>query len=679
MPYRRPAIKVIEQFQQAAAALALPTLPACIVGPGFQIADNVNCGHFTSGGSPVLLAYAGLDAGAIVDLSAVPATVPEANAWKGVGVTLANAYEMVVHGTAGAAVITGDINISGGHASRFIDPTASIFAGFDPAAAGAPSFYVEITGGTALNSADLGRKYIVAKVDANTLTVAVEFVTSTHVVDVAYRILAFYATDTIDATTPVTIAAGGVTPPAAITSGHGLPVRDADVIVAWRALRPDLANALNVFTDNASLTAIFGTNGITPSNPGAYAVNLALQNTTTPVNYTGLDANFFTSEELAWQNALAFLQSKDVYALAMLTHNTAVHQDAKVHVEALSNPAAGRERVCFISRKLQTFSVIEPASGIGYDDDGIASSTLFKTFRDTDATFITDGVHVGDFVEIQSATISVGSLTGPQQAYMTGTRHKVASVDSQLQVTLVDDPTLGASGVTFTAMVYRITRDMTRDQEAAFIAGYSSSFASRRVVHTWPDILAVSLNAVVTLVPGYFAGAVLAGMTAGLPSQAGFTNLSVAGFVGRADSDDRYTDTQLDTIAGGGTLIFTQPVAGAALGVRHQLTTDLSTIYFQEFSVTKNVDLIARFFRGLFAPFIGPYNITQSLLDLMKTRGEGGIVFLLAQRAPRVGAPLKSGSLSRIQESTSQPDSVEVDVKCDVPLPLNNVTVTLFI
>jgi len=199
------------------------------------------------------------------------------------------------------------------------------------------------------------------------------------------------------------------------------------------------------------------------------------------------------------------------------------------------------------------------------------------------------------------------------------------------------------------------------------------------VVCTWPDILAVSVNATATKVPGYFLGAVLAGLTAGLPSQAGFTNLSLTGFVGRENSDDHFTDDQLDIIAGGGTFIVTQPVPEAALLVRHQLTTDMSTIFFQEFSVTKNVDLVARFFRVLFQPFIGQYNIYPGLLDILKTRAEGGIKFLLGQRAPRLGAPIRKGSLSSISESETQPDTVEINIDIDVPLPLNHITLTLLV
>ncbi len=63
----------------------------------------------------------------------------------------------------------------------------------------------------------------------------------------------------------------------------------------------------------------------------------------------------------------------------------------------------------------------------------------------------------------------------------------------------------------------------------------------------------------------------------------------------------------------------------------------------------------------------------------MKTRGEGGIAFLKEQRAPKVGAPIKAGSLSRIEESATEPDLVEIDFKGDFPLPLNGVVITLFV
>lgn len=685
MAYRRPSIQVIQEFQSAAAALALPTLPACIVGPAYQIADAVNCGHYS--GADATFAYAGLAAGGVVDLSAEPDDIPDQNVWMGVGLTLQNAYLATVSGQNGAALTTGVIDVKNNGASGFKDPTANIFAGFDPSATGAPAYYVEVTGGTGLNAADQGRKFIVRKADNNTLQVATEFQTATSTTDVNYRILQFRAQELIpqslfDARAIHATAAGVELPVGLMTASDATPLRviEGDVLLSWRALRPDLAGMLSTFTDNDSLKAVFGVSAITPANPAAYAINLALQNTTTPIAFTGLDATYPTNEEESFQTALQYLEAQDVYGLAILTHNAVVHQDASVHVSAMSNPTAGRERICFISRQLSTTAVVLPASGLGVNTGAGIVGQGYRTFRHMGGAFITNHVQVGQYVEISAAEVGGGLMTAAQRSYLTTTRHQIASVDSDMQLTLVDDPTNGAAaGLTIDPVSYRITRDLTKDEQAQFIAGYSSSFANRRVVHTWPDVLAVSVNAVATEVPGWFVGAVLVAMTAGLPSQAGFTNLTVAGFVGRANSDDLFSDAQLDVIAGGGTLIFTQPVPGAALSVRHQLTTDVSTIYFQELSVTKNVDLVARFLRQLYAPFLGIYNITESLLDLMKTRGEAGIAFLVAQTAPRVGAPLKSGSLALIEESPTEPDNVALNFDIDVPLPLNGVQITLFI
>lgn len=941
MAYRRPAIEVIQEFQDAAVALALPSLPACVVGPGFQVKDDVVAGIYDEDElGTVTYAYTGLATGAIVDTSAVPDTDAEANAHKPVGVKLTDAYLVKK-----AQAITGRLASE----NLFQDPTTGAFSSFDPDAAGAPTYYVEIISGGGLDAADIGRKLVIGKNTDNELIVAAEWQTGgLPFSNAVYRILEFREEEVYP---PSSYAANGIVPGEdgvaiaaglqSVTDTTPLDVVEGNVVLAWRALRPDLANALSVFTDLDSLEAVFGVGAVVPANIGAYGVNLALQNTTTEVNYTGLGEDFFTNEEQSFQDALEFLEAKDVYAIAVLSHNTAVHQLAKAHVEGMSLSTVGRERVCMFNRKLVELEVVVPASGLGTETtagtgNGTSGATNL-TFKDpTNGTFITDDVNVGHFIEITDYTavegvhrsvtpnerdyfddapadviqmtaaefvggdvgrfiivkgattalnsieyeiltivnarrvtvdpepdtpevmpstarawiadldravahnaadavvaatktwsfvngaftsadvgrllfmrgtsnasnagaFTIGSVVSGTQittieapganetfgvgvtqsiysinrepgrdvsadgvdgtsrvwtilnaaftsadvgrvlriagasngannddhvieavisptqvrtdnstvpvteefnglttttltvldvvsvdtsededAYILGTRHEIAAVVSETQLTLASDPTAGFGG-TIEDVEYRITRDLSLTEQAELLAGYATSFASRRVVHTWPDVLAVSINSVATPVPGYFAGAVIAGITAGLPSQAGLTNLSVTGFVGRENSDDKFSDTQLDTIAGGGNMVLVQPVVGAALSIRHQLTTDLSTIYFQEYSVTKNVDLIARFFRGLYKPFLGIYNITDTVLDLLKTRGEGGLTFLKNQRAPRVGAPLRSGQMARIEESSSQPDTVEIDIEIDVPLPLNNIKLTLLV
>lgn len=943
MAYRRPAIEVIQEFQEAAAALSLPSLPACIVGPGFQVQDDVNAGVYSEVNLAITTySYVGLQTGAIVDLDSSPDLEAEANAHKSVSVKLQNAFLVKEPALPATSLITGVLATP----NLFQDGLTGAFSSFDPDAAGAPTFYIDVIGGIGIDPADIGRKLVIDKNDDNELIVAAEWKSALPLTGIEYRVLEFreeevYAEDELSDNGISATATGVDVNPGlkTVSDVTPLPVVEADVLLGWRALRPDLAGTLTVFTDLDSLEAVFGIGSVVPSNIGAYAVNLALLNTTTEINLTGLSSAFFSNEEQSFQDALEFLETKDVYGLAVTTHLTAVHQTLKSHVEGQSLSTVGRERVGFVNRKIVELEVISPSSGIGTDtsagtDNGLSGATNL-TFKDPDGgTFITDDANVGHFLEISGYTaipgtqrsitpdeadylgtgadrlqmnnaafvgtdvgrsvllrgattlandivfsiasiissvqagvtptpvaelmpsgarawiadlsqaiahnaadsvvqatktwnfvnaaftvadigrllfvanaadpasngvFTIGSIVSPtsvttleatgvdetfgvtvtqdvyavnrepardaisdsvdgtsrewtilgglftsedvgrklsvagaiaagnnsadhvieavisptvvrtdnttipvtevfdglatvittldivsvtpstdEAAYITGTRHEIAAIVSETQFTLGVDPTSGFGG-TLEDVVYRITKDLSLTEQAEAIGGYSASLGSRRIVATWPDILAVSINGLATKVPGYFAGAVLTGLTSGLPSQAGFTNLTVTGFVGRENSDDKFSDTQLDTIAGGGTMIFLQPVVDAALQIRHQLTTDVSTIYFQEFSVTKNVDLIARFFRDLYSPFLGIYNITDGLLDVLKTRGEGGIAFLLSQRAPRVGAPLRSGSLQRIEESSTQPDTVEIDIGINVPLPLNNIKLTLLV
>jgi len=944
MAYRRPAVEVIQEFQQAAAALALPSLPALVAGPAYQIEDDVNAGVYSEDNLSITsYPYVGLEVGAIVDLGDAPDDEAEASAHKGVGFKLQDVYLVKEPPLPSASKITGVLDTP----NLFTDATAGAFSSFDPDAEGAPVFYVDIIDAVGIDPADQGRKLVIRKTDDNTLVLAAEWKSALPLTNVEYRVLEYRAEEEYS---EEDFAANGITktatsvdvlPGLQSNDATPLPVVEGTVLLSWRALRPDLAGDLTVFTDLDSLEAVFGIGNIVPSNVGAYGVNLALQNTTTEVSFTGLGGGFLSNEEQAWQDALEFLENKDVYGIAVMTHNTAVHQLAKAHVEGMSVSTVGRERVCFFNRKIRTVEVLVPPSGIGTETssgvgNGIAG-TENTQFRDPDnGSFITDDVTVGSLLEIISytavegvqrsvtpderdyftagpdeiqitngefvaadvgrtilvrgatspandiayaiasivSTAKVGvtptppggaelmaagtrawivdlaraittddgvdnvvqatktwtftngaftpadigrllyitgtvgglndgvftvgnvlssttittievpgadetfaghaatlydinrepardavsdSVDGPsrqwtilgaiftdddigrklrvagatngannadhiieavlsstvvrtdnstvpvteefnglttptlttldvvsvtpnatEDAFITGTRHPIASIDSESQITLDSDPTAGFGG-TLTDVEYRITKDLSLNEQADFLAGYASSFGSRRVVHTWPDRLAVSVNGEATLIPGYFAAPVLSGLTAGLPSQQGFTNLALTGFVGRENSDDIFSDVQLDTIAGGGNMIFVQPVPDAALIVRHQLTTDLTTIYFQEFSVTKNVDLIARFFRRLYRPFLGIYNITDGLLDLLKTRGQSGITFLLDQRVARIGAPLRGGSLTRIEESDIAPDTVEIDIDISIPIPLNNIKLTLLV
>ena len=178
--------------------------------------------------------------------------------------------------------------------------------------------------------------------------------------------------------------------------------------------------------------------------------------------------------------------------------------------------------------------------------------------------------------------------------------------------------------------------------------------------------------------PGYYLCCAVAALVTGLPSQQGFTNLSVSGFLGLKHSSKYFTDAQLNTIADGGTMVFAQDGAQQPLYVRHQLTTNRSAIKFQELSFTKNVDYAAKFIRTSYKPFIGTYNIVDTTLDGLRTQASSIITFLRdTTRRERIGGVIRSGKLQSLAEDPTQIDTVLIKFNLNMPVPLNNLGITI--
>jgi hypothetical protein len=448
---------------------------------------------------------------------------------------------------------------------------------------------------------------------------------------------------------------------------NGLDVVDADVVADYRALRIDLASSVREYKTLADIQAVFGVTQVVPANPLAFGLSIALQNTITATNGLGLGSEFITNETQAYQKALDVLKKTEMYALTPLTQSPVVGQLFSTHVTQMSQPAIGKERVAITNRKLldietlvdstttdgfriiintqtagivvlggdtlssttdlfgnvQAGDIVTIVGGTGVTpgdyvvdsadsatqltlagftatyngsdvqfyvkrNDGIEANGI--TFYDGNASFITDGVSAGHYLVVES-----GTFAG---------RYAITSVVSEYKLNVAQIPGIVSVQAPIT---YRAEKDMTNTEVAEFLKGYSSAFANRRLVITFPDTVRIPEGTVIRELPGFYLGCAVGALTTGLPTHQGFTNISVSGFLGFVNGSDRFDEDQLDTIADGGTMIFDQEVPEAPLYIRHELTTDRSAIKFQEYMVTKNVDFISkiyekcvqRFYRGL--------------------------------------------------------------------------------
>jgi len=294
--------------------------------------------------------------------------------------------------------------------------------------------------------------------------------------------------------------------------------------------------------------------------------------------------------------------------------------------------------------------------------DGLGADGL--TFYDRNASFLAEGVAAGQFLKITS-----GALAG---------RYKIGAVQSDKQLTLA--VAIPGVATNTTSLTYVADRDLSKNEQALLVAGYSESFGSRRSVHCWPDSVLVPVGQTLQYVPGFYLCCSVAALCTGLPSQQGFTNLSVGGFLGFKHSTKYFSDTQLNTIANGGTMIFAQDGAQQPLYIRHQLTTNRAAIKFQELSFTKNVDFAAKFLRSTYKPFIGPYNIIDTTFDALRTTATSAITFLKERtRRERIGGVIKTGELKSLAEDPSAIDSINAVFGLNFPIPLNNLNITIVI
>lgn len=304
----------------------------------------------------------------------------------------------------------------------------------------------------------------------------------------------------------------------------------------------------------------------------------------------------------------------------------------------------------------------------------------FRIVSDASATFSTDLVKATDELQVPNP------ITGTD--YTTNWGYTVAFIPNENDIVLdaysdviAQDPVDGDTDLNF-----RINRDLTKDDMVTELSTISQSFNSRRVVLVWPDEVTVNglvdgskTRAVSTTAeaaddqPGYYLAGIVGGMTAGLPSHQGFTNLGIAGVDEISHSTRYFSDTQITRISDAGWFVFVQDSPNSLPYCVHQLTTDADTLETGEYSLVKNFDFIALFFQDILDDFLGVYNITDETMGFLKQAMNTGIDLLKLRKYAKIGAPLNDASITSLDVSTAAADRVEAYMSINMPKPLNRI------
>lgn len=642
MAYRQPGVTVTENFTGTTQALSLFSLPNVNIGPAFQVVFAQSAGSYA--GSAATYNYPGQIEGTYVDTRAYN---PSDLVSFPVAIQLSNTVISYLTGTVGS--------VTSPNLNTFNDATSGIFTNV------MPGDVIVVTGSTHGNNGS----YTVRLVNSvNSLQTNETFAATEASLNYTIR-RNLQATDG-NITIPNTTVGVSITQ-ASVGLPNGLEVTDpvlgtfpvisATVLLSYRAQSIVYSAEATEFTTTDELQAAFGTDQIIPQNPLAFAAFLALNNQAPSTYVLALDEQYLSNELLSYSDAFGVLENEDLYALNVLTQNTSVATALNAHVMAMSEPTAKLERVGITNLQLITTAVVVPAGTA----DGVFSGAGQTIFTSASALFLTDGVVPGDFIKVTAPSGAVGNYT-------------IAAVNSQTQLLLVSGPSSVYSSVN-----YSVWQNLSLDDQASYIAAYASSIGSRRLVVVWPDVVNIPNGPNVVPLPGYFLGAGLGALTTALPTQQGFTNQSLAVYAGLVHSTKYFTNAQMNVIAGGGVMIFVQDVLNvSAVYIRHQLTTDTSAIKFQEFSITKNVDFIAKFIRSAHSQFPGKYNIVDTAFDDLKSSAAGIVSYLRDEtKLPKIGGVIKSGKLTSVIQDPANIDGILEQWSLDIPIPLNNLDITI--
>ena len=492
----------------------------------------------------------------------------------------------------------------------------------------------------------------------------------------------------------------------------------ADIYVDYTALRRDVTGSaadpgLLVFNSIAEVEANIGP--ITPDNPLAFGMYLAFLNTTN-INIAAFGVDEVTADApqgtvKAYAEALDYLQLKEVYAMAPLTHDMEVFKVFNQHVVDMSAPTGKKERMTICCPELPSekpstlafsstdFEAVDIGGGKWEITDANGGNIMLalneSTVKDSNGQALS--VSVGDSL-LPDQDVYLDRAGDPYRYLVTG----LPAADT-IQIEPTNDvwrpgvygPGTGgnddayyntanpvdwaSTGEAATIFVRQAATDLATTggklatcETLAEIAGGPTGFQNRRLVLVLPDQVGVSLGGLEAAVSGYYlCGAIAAMIGQQNPSQP-FTNLPMVGFTRPIGSNDLFSENAMATAAAGGIYWIIQDNPGGALVSRHQLTTDLTSIKTRELSILKAVDYVAKLLRTQVRRFIGRNNITKQLLEAISLGMQGAL-------ASVTGSVVAEATLDSLTQDADQPDTIRAEVTLVPFYPANYIKITIYV
>jgi hypothetical protein len=467
----------------------------------------------------------------------------------------------------------------------------------------------------------------------------------------------------------------------------------ADIYIAYEALRLDVSAsaedpALLVFDTVSDLEASIGP--VSTKNPLALGTFLALaQAPTVSVSCLGIDEANDASPMGSidgWARALEFLESSEVYAIAPLTDDQYVQGLLSLHVQTMSQPAERGERIVFLWSPVPDRAVDTTVIS-GEDGESNGTDNSFTLDSNPNSDLIAQGIDPSDEIEYDdqlyleilitesgSSSLrrySVSNVNGVVLSFRT-TFAADENEDGFFTTETFDESVEGADWslkIRGDELLIKGTTRRDLSAIASAMAEQGEIYANRRVYYLACDAVDTSINGVTQKIDGHYLSAAVAGQVAQQSPQQPLTNLPINGVSRVYGTDDTFSEKQLDTIADGGRYVMVN--LGGAVVSRHQRSTATTSVEYQELSITKAIDWLAKGLRATNRVFIGRSVITSGFLDQLTMSNEGFLDY-----AEQLGAVRKALLTSLLQDEDN-PDTVLIEVEVAPAYPCNKIKITV--
>jgi hypothetical protein len=455
-----------------------------------------------------------------------------------------------------------------------------------------------------------------------------------------------------------------------------LTVKTASVYVERRDLIKDNTAAAGNVTSLGGVEEKLGT--VHPDNALAQGVyNAVLNSSSSTVYFIGV-----ASDDLAGYVKALEIAKKDTkyHGLVPLSSDPTIVDAFISHADALSASKQAKWRTTYVSRNVEDSTKLYDLKSNGTNwqayVSAVPSTSIYSYVTigydsgsalvpDAAAKLLTDGVRAGDKLLYN---FRIDGTSGE----VINDETTVVSVTSQ-NTLIVEKDWLAAQSLPFKV---EIRRDFTVAEKASNYKAILAGYNDRRVTPVFPD----TFKSGTVVQSGYLAAAYVAGLASGVVPHQSLTNLEVLGPTDLSRVVTEFTEDDLDSFAAEGCLIITQASIGSSAYVRHQLTSDTSSLNKSENSVTRNVDSISYALQAALAPYVGIYNINAGSILKVRAAIDKALNFRLTGTATETAGPQLLGyEITKLTQDATFKDKLLVEVTLTVPYPMNYITVTLLV